>query len=595
MDARADCLFEVSWEVCNKVGGIYTVVKSKAALMKEYYRDNYFVVGPYFPAKAIGEFKETVPPDFIRQVFEKLNQEGISCHYGTWLVEGEPLALLVDFSAFICKKDFIKRWLWDNYQIDSLNTEYFSFDEPVIWAYAVGRLIEELALSINKKVVAHFHEWLSGAALLYLKKTSAKVATVFTTHATMLGRSMTGAGINLYSVMNKINPEEEAYKLGVQAKHQTEYNCAKSADVFTTVSEITGIEASSLLGRKPDVLLLNGLDLRKFPTFEEASIRHNLLKSKIKEFIMYYFFPYYAFDLDNTLIYFIAGRYEFHDKGVDIFIKALSKLNEKLKSEKSSKTVVAFFWIPGNIRAIKPELLANKTFFEDIKDSIDDSSTTIKEKLTCSLITQNPCSEEILLGKDLLFELKSKIMRFVRKGSPSPSTHDLYDEDKDIILNSFKENNLLNSEEDRIKVVYYPIYLTGADRLLDLAYYESMQGSHLGVFPSFYEPWGYTPLEAAGLGVSSVTTDLAGFGRFIRKSSKKGNVQGVFVIPRLNRDDETVTADLADVMYNFAMLSKEDRIKNKMEAKRLSGKADWRVFAENYITAHNLAVGKKWS
>ncbi|MBI2142194.1 glycogen/starch synthase [Candidatus Woesearchaeota archaeon] len=575
---------------------MYTVVKSKAARMVEGYKENYFVVGPYFVNKAIGEFQEKLCPDFLKAAFEAVKAEGIICHYGTWYVEGMPSAILIDFSGFTRRTDEIKGELWNLFRIDSLGTEYFDFDEPVVWAYSAGRLIEQLAEGLQKgrAVIAHFHEWLSGAGLLYLKSRKANAATVFTTHATVLGRTMASADINIYDALGRLRPDEEAYKFRVHPKHQVEKGAAQNADVFTTVSEITGLEATSILGRKPEIILPNGLNLDKFPTFEDASIKHDHLKRRIKEFITYYFFPYYTFDLDETLIYFLSGRYEFHDKGVDIFIKGLAKLNNKLKQEKSSRTVVAFFWIPGNIKSIRTELLESKTFYQDVKESVDDADANIRERLIQLFISQKKIDSDALLGKELEFELKRKVMRLFRKGTPPLSTHDLYNDDSDLILSLFRKLGLNNAENDRVKVVFYPIYLTGADRLLDLNYSEAMEGSHLGVFPSFYEPWGYTPLEAAALGVSSVTTDLAGFGRYIARDSQRKNAPGVFVVKRMGRSDDDVVDDLAEIMYRYSKLTKEERIKNKIEAKHAAGHADWKNLINNYFAAHQLALKKRF-
>ena len=487
---------------------------------------------------------------------------------------------------------------------------YNDFDEPNLWAYCTGKVISAIVNSIpnnnnqnnqnnsstnqNPEVlaVAQFHEWLSAAGLLYLKKNNPKVATVFTTHATILGRTIASAHMDLYNQLGKINPDKQAFEFGIQSKHLTEKSAANNADVFTTVSEITGIEAEALLGRKPEVILPNGLHLAKFPTMEEIAIKHQLMKTKIHSFLLYYFFPYYSFDLSNTYIYFIVGRYEYHDKGIDIFIKALGKLNQILKQENSKKTVVAFFWIPSNVRGIKLEILENRSNFIDIHESIEDAMPDIKNSLTVSIATGREISGENVFEYGLLKELKRKSLKLVKKGNPPFATHDLYDENNDSILNGFKQNSLNNSKEDRVKVVYYPIYLTGADGLLDLNYYESMIGSQLGVFPSYYEPWGYTPLEAAALGVSSVTTDLAGFGRYIYKDTVKKKLPGIYVIPRLNRKDDLAVEDLKNIFYEYTTLSREERITNKYEAKNISSGCNWSYFVEFYIKAHNLAIEK---
>ena len=591
MEKRADVLFEVSWEVCNKVGGIYTVVKSKAAKMVENYGSNYFMVGPYITSKATGQFQEELPNEFCKSTFEELKKIGIMCHYGKWIIEGSPYAILIDFVNYKYKINDVKRDLWDWYKIDSLRAPA-DYDEPVIWAYAAGILIEKLSKAFDgRKIAAHFHEWLSGAGILYLKKKNAKVATIFTTHATVLGRALASANIDLYNVWDKINPEQEVYKYNVEAKHLLEKNSAMSSDVFTTVSEITGMEASYLLKKKPDVLLPNGLDISKFPTFEEVIIKHKLQRDRIREFMLYYFFPYYTFDPKETLIYFLAGRYEFHDKGIDIYIKALGKLNEKLKQSRSKKTIIAFIWVPANFRNIRTELLENKILFQDIKDALEETMEDVEKNIIYSLVSEKKISKEVLFDDDFLTEMKIRVARFVKKGKPPLQTHDLYD-GNDTILKAINSANLKNNEDDHVKIIYYPIYLSGADGLLDLNYYEAMQGSHLGVFPSYYEPWGYTPLEAGALGVSSVTTDLAGFGRFFCTECAQADFPGIYVLKRLNVNDDEVVSQLVDVMFNYANFPKEDRVANMLQARKVASMADWKSFANNYIKAHNLAVDK---
>ena len=593
MDKKPDVLLEVSWEVCNKVGGIYTVVKSKSAKMIEVYGDNYITIGPYFASKAIGQFEEQLPDETCKVPFEELKKEGIICHFGKWLVEGQPKAILIDFGNYMRRSNEIKREIWDFYRIDSLRASP-DYDEPLVWSYAAGILIEKLSSSfVSKKIVAHFHEWLSGAGILYLKKKKAKIATVFTTHATVLGRTLANSNIDLYNVWDKINPDQEVYKYNIEAKHGVEKNSAAFADVFTTVSEITGMEASYFLKKKPDVLLPNGLDISKFPTFEEIIIKHKLQRDRIREFMLYYFFPYYTFDPKETLIYFIAGRYEFHDKGIDIYIKALGKLNERLKQAKSKKTIIAFIWVPANFRNIKPELLENKTLYQDIKDALEEAVDDVEKNIIYSFVADKKISKENLFEEDFLTEMKIRVSRFVKKGFPSVMTHDLYDEN-DIILKTINYANLGNKADDPVKIVYYPIYLSGADGLLNLNYYEAMQGSHLGIFPSYYEPWGYTPLEAGALGVSSVTTDLAGFGRFFCAECAQTDTPGIFVLKRLNKNDNEIVDQLAEIMHKFASLTKEERTANKLQARQTASMADWRIFINNYIDAHELAIQKTY-
>jgi len=602
VEKRADILFEVSWEICNKVGGIYTVISSKAKQMAEKYGvDNYFCVGPYFHQKVLGEFQESTIPEQFRQICEEFKQQGIICHFGTWLIKGEPNAILIDFQGYYAKANEIKEKLWEWFKIDSLNCPQ-DVTEPLTWAYAAGILIEKISKALyNKKIVAQFHEWLSGAGLLYLKK-NAKISTVFTTHATILGRAI-ASNENLYAILDKINPEQEAYKYGIQAKYLLERESAQNADVFTTVSEITGTEAEYLLKKKPDVLLPNGLDMESFPSFEDVSVKHKEMKFRIKEFMLYYFFPYYSFELDEALIFFIFCRYEFKNKGIDTFIKALARLNDHLKEEKSDKTIVAFFFVPTQVKSIKFDLVENKEYYEDIRESVDNSIQEIRNRVVVDLSSQKNLSKENVFGADFLSEVKKKVLRFARGGRPSICTHDLVDENNDAISNLLKQTGLDNLPDDKVKVVFYPTYLTGADGLLDLNYYEAIIGGHLGVFPSIYEPWGYTPLEAGALGVASITTDLSGFGQFVNNTRPPEictlehcdprREKGIFVARAMGKKEDEIVDELFNIFLYYSSLNKSQRIDNKIEARRLASLADWKMLVNNYIQAHNLALEKR--
>ncbi|MFO7711437.1 MAG: hypothetical protein R6V53_06735 [Candidatus Woesearchaeota archaeon] len=581
---KADTIFEVSWEVCNKVGGIYTVVASKIRPTQEFY-SNYYLIGPYFQEKSHGEFEELPPEGRLRKAFDTLKAEGIQCRFGQWLVAGKPKTILIDFHEFMSHSDDIKAKLWESDKIDSLNAGN-DFTEPLTWAYAVGRFLEEYHES-GEKIVAQFHEWLAGAGLLYIKNKNIPIGTVFTTHATMLGRTLSSAGINIYSQLDTLDSDTEANKHGIHNKHQVEKACAKKAGCFTTVSEITATEAEAFHKRKPDVLLLNGLDSSKFPTMEECSLKHNLYRTKLREFIMSYFFPYQTFDIDQTLIYFICGRNEFHVKGIDIMIESLGRLNEQMKQEENPKTVVAFFFIPGNIKGIKREVVENKTYFMDVKDHLQDNEELIHQNILKKYLTQ---SEPPLLPEETENEIYKTIHKLKKEGVPPLSTHDLHDEENDTVIASFRKAGLNNKEDDKVKVVFYPIFLTGADGLLNTDYYETMLGGHLGIFPSYYEPWGYTPLECASLAVPAITSDLAGFGQYIGKHFQDKQNKGIFVINRQEGSDPVT--ELTGIMNTYATLPRHDRMENKINAKKLSSLADWKVLIENYIKAHNRALDR---
>jgi glycogen synthase len=591
VDPKAEKIFEVSFEVCNKVGGIYRVLESKASKMISRYDDNYFLIGPYYKEKARDEFKEKAVPEDIKKVFQELEKEGVRCHYGRWLVKGKPQVILIDFSDYFYKVNDIKREFWDLFRIDSLDTGH-DFNEPVCWSYASGKLVEKLSAVYKKqKIVVHLHEWLSGGCLLYLKTLRTKVKTVFTTHATSIGRTLAFNGVDFYSVIDEIDADKEADKYrGVLAKHCMEKALAKECNVFTTVSEITGVEAEKFLGRKPDVILPNGLDMEKFLSFEDIVFKHRTQRRRLRNFVASYFFPYYKFDLEETLFYFIIGRKEFRAKGVDIFIDSLEKLNEKMKQEESKRTVVAFLFIPTATTRVNPSLLEDIEHFRDLEDSVNDFLPEAEERIFQTIVQEKKITKRNFFDDNVLLNIERKLQRMKRKeGLPSISTHYLTSGEDEITLR-IKEKNLTNKEEDRVKIIYYPIYLTGHDGLSNLSYEEALEASHMGVFPSFYEPWGYTPLEAAALGVSSVTTDLAGFGRFRLKVKTKKEKPGIYILKRENKKDEDIVDDLADFLHNFTETSRRERVQNKIEARKIASLADWRSFVNFYVEAHNKAL-----
>jgi glycogen(starch) synthase len=583
---KADYLFEVSWEVCHQVGGIYTVIKSKASSIYDAYLERYFLLGPYMEKEAQVKFEmHDIPEEFIAAC-QSLKGQGINCYFGKWPIGHVKVnTILIDFAGYMDKKNEIKKEMWDNFKVDSLNADE-KYDSFMVWAYVTGKLLEGVRNSLKGTIIAHFHEYIAGPGLLYLKKNKVNIATVFTTHATYLGRTLAGKGDALYARIKKINPQEEAYKHNIQARHLLEKATAEHADCFTTVSDITGLEAEFLLGKKPNLILPNGFDSKRFPSLEERAIKHNVYKKKIFDFVKVFFFPYYIFDVESSLIYFISGRYEFRNKGIDIYIKALALLNKKLKKE-NGPTVISFLWIPAKVQGINTELLTNKIYYEGIENFTEASLHELKSSIINSIIMQKLPTTKELFSDNFEYEMRKKMMEFKKEGSPLISTHNI--NPNDAILQALRKAGLNNSKEDKVKVIYYPIYLTGADGLIDLNYYDAIMGCHLGLFPSYYEPWGYTPVETAALGVNSLTTDLSGFGKYLAKS---GPHKGIVVLKRYKVEEREAASKLARVMHDFSRLHPEERIRRKIDAKHLADTTDWERMVKYYHQAYGFALGK---
>ena len=375
----------------------------------------------------------------------------------------------------------------------------------------------------------------------------------------------------------------------MHSKFHAERACAHNADIFTTVSEITGQETKKLLGKEPDMILSNGLDIQHFPTFEEASVRHRLFRDKIREFLMAYFFPYYTFDLKESLTFFSFGRPEYHVKGIDMYIDALAALNKRLQP--NDKTVIAFIFVPGDISNIKQEIIENLTSMADIKEELSDNFREIKLNMLSSILSEAPLRKQAILPprvEQLIEKRRRKMQRIYKK--PPICTHDLHNEETDQIMLHLKRVGLTNERHKKVKVIYYPRFLTGADGLLNTDYFETISGGHLGVFPSFYEPFGYTPLECSAMGVPSITTDMAGFGQYINTLDLRDENAGIFVVDRAGNSYEHATEKITQYMHWYTQLIRPQRIENKIHAKEIADRLDWKYMIINYIRAQNEAM-----
>lgn len=538
-----DYIFESSWEVCNKVGGIYTVLSTRAKTLKEKLQDQLIFIGPDCWRDMVNPYFSSdyaLYTDWQKQAAE----EGLKVKVGRWNIPGEPVAILVDFTPYYAIKNEIYSKLWENFQVDSLHA-YGDYDEASMFSYAAALVVESFYKHVvgeDKKVIYHGNEWMTGLGLLYIKKHLPQIATIFTTHATSIGRSIAGNNKPLYDYLFAYNGDQMAEELNMQSKHSIEKQTAWNVDCFTTVSEITANECKELLDKPVDFVLPNGFDNSFVPkgavfTKKRKEARKRLLD--VANALM-------GTDLDDdTLIVSTSGRYEFRNKGVDVYIEAMNRL---LRDEKLKKNVLAFIDVPGWVGEPRADL---------------------RERLDSGKKYDTPLEVPAV-------------------------THWLKNMSHDNVLGMLKYLDMQNRKDDKVKLIFLPCYLTGDDGIVNKTYYDVVLGNDLCIYPSYYEPWGYTPLEAVAFKVPCITTDLAGFGLWA--NSEKGGYceisDGVKVIRRTDYNYSEVADAIKDTVAEYSNFNAAEVKKSRANADKLSKKALWSNFIEYYYKAYDFALRK---
>jgi glycogen(starch) synthase len=586
-------LFEVAWEVCWQLGGIYTVLRTKAAAMQAVWGQRYCLIGPYNPTTAAIEFEEQPTEGFIRRTLDRLRDMGIPCHYGRWLVHGRPQVILLDYRARFEHLDADKYLMWKDHGI-SIPASDGEVNETVAFGFTVAEFFKALRQIVaDRAILGHFHEWMGGVAVPRIAHMRLDVATVFTTHATLLGRYLAGDNPNFYNDLPMINPDAEAHRFGIHPRFAIERAAAHAGTVFTTVSRVTAVEAEKLLGRAPDVILPNGLNIHRFAATHEFQNLHQEYKQRIEQFVMGHFFPSYAFDLDNTLYLFTSGRYEYRNKGMDLFIESLHRLNQRLKNQSDPPTIVAFIITRAPVRSINVDVLQNQSLFDDLKDACQSVERQMGRRLFEAAAHGRLADPKELIEEDSRVRLKRAMQVWRTSRRPLIVTHDLVDDAGDPVLNHLRHRQLFNSADDPVKVVFHPEFVTATSPLIHLDYEQFVRGCHLGVFPSYYEPWGYTPMECAALGLPAITTDLSGFGAYVQAHVADYRDQGIVVINRRTQNFDQAADEVADYLLQFCQLTRRQRIEQRNRVERLSELFDWSVLARHYTEAHELALRRQ--
>ena len=536
-----DFLFEVSWEVCNKVGGIYAVLSTKAATLKEQLGDRLVFVGPDIWFNQESPFFVPEASASLTEWASNAQKKGLKVRVGRWDVPGKPQVVLVDFRSFYAQKNALYGKMWEWYGVNSL-AAYGDYDEGCTFAYAAACVIESLYKSLcpqRSKVVAHFNEWTTGMGVLYLHHFVPSIATMFTTHATCVGRSICGNNKPLYDYLQGYNGDQMADELNMTSKHSVEKRAALMADCFTTVSDITAAECNQLLERMP-LVTPNGFESDFVPrgvAFNRTRKESRQVFGRLVECLTG------QKPSEDALFIGTAGRCEYKNKGIDVFLDTLARL----RSRQVEREVVAFIMVPGWVQEARAD---------------------VKGRFESNASFTSGCSDPVF-------------------------THAVHNYFEDVILNRIHQLGFQNLPGDKVKVVYIPCYLNGDDGLLNRSYYSLLAGLDLTVYPSYYEPWGYTPMESCAFGVPTITTSLSGFGMWCRGIGKGTRLEdGVAVVPRSDSGYEEVVNRIADLVIEMCDVPPADVKVYRQEARKIANRAEWKNFIKYYNQGYDMALRK---
>ncbi|KAI8884555.1 glycosyltransferase family 3 protein [Backusella circina FSU 941] len=595
-DVYNPLLFEIAWEVANKVGGIYTVIKTKVPVTVREFGERYCLIGPLSWKTAPMEVEQIEPTGKIKACLDKMSEQGVRYLFGRWLVEGAPYVLLFDTASVSSRLDEWKGDLWRVAGIPSPAGDQET-NEAILFGYLVAWFLEEISNmyqtshdSLPPAIIAHFHEWLAGCAIPLIKQRKLDLTTIFTTHATLLGRYLCAGSVDFYNNLRNFDVDQEAGKRGIYHRYCIERGAAHCADVFTTVSHITAYESEHLLKRKPDGVLPNGLNVVKFQAVHEFQNKHALAKEKINDFVRGHFYGHYDFDLDNTVYFFTAGRYEYRNKGIDMFVESLARLNERLKAAKSNTTVVAFMIMPASTHSFNVEALKGQAVTKQLKETVSEVQHRIGKRIYESALRGEELDPAELLSSEDKVLLKRRVFALKNSNLPTIVSHNLVDEANDPVISQLKRLTLYNKSDDRVKVIFHPEFLNANNPLLGLDYEDFVRGCHLGVFPSYYEPWGYTPAECTVMGVPSITTNLSGFGCYMDENIENCEDYGIYIVDRRLKSVEESIQQLSEQMFRFCQKTRRQRINQRNRTERLSDLLDWKRMGLEYIKARQLAL-----
>ena len=596
-------LVEVAWEVCNQVGGIYTVIRSKVPATMPAWGERYCLLGPYFPNQAQGEFEPLeelalhTAADPYAAAVRAMRAQGYDVHLGTWLVTGRPRTVLINPFQAYDRLGQLKTDLWQHHGIPAPDTDDL-LHQVVAFGHLTTIFFQHLAaqMAAKQRLLGHFHEWMTGVAIPELRRLQVPVHLLFTTHATLLGRYLAMNDAAFYDHLMWVEWEAEARKFNIEPAVRMERAAAHGSHVFTTVSELTVRECIYLLDRIPDAVLPNGLNIERFVALHEFQNLHQQYKAKIHEFVMAHFFQSYAFDLDKTLYFFTSGRYEYHNKGFDLTLEALARLNHRLQESGLEGQVVMFFITKRPFTSINPQVLERRAMLDEVHETCRAIERQVGERLFyAAAASQDHKLPELGTMVDDYWKLRYRrtLQSWKTNALPPVITHNLVNDGDDEILNFMRRADLLNHRHDRVKMVYHPDFVSPSSPLLGMEYGQFVRGCHMGVFPSYYEPWGYTPLECVARGVPAITSDLSGFGDYVLQTIPDPEQKGIFVVHRQEKSFDESAEELTDMLWQFVLLSRRERIMQRNAVESSAELFDWKNLRVHYDRAYALALERQ--
>lgn len=528
---------------------------------------------------------------------QSMKDQGIAMMYGRWLIEGAPRVLLIDIKT---AHQFMDEWTTDLCNVASIllppNDE--ETNKAIVFGYLVAWFLEEFVCHEKKKaVIAHFHDWPAGVALPLAKKRRVDVTTIFTIHATVLGRYLCADSVDFYDSLRWLDVDAEASRLGIYHRHCIERTASQSCDVFTTVSRITAYESEHLLNRRPHGVLPNGLNVARFSARHKFQNLHQRAKEKIHDFVRGHFYGHYDFEPDDTLYLFTAGPYEFRNKGVDIFVESLARLNHRLKTSGSKTTVVAFIIMPAQTSSLTVEALKGQVVVKSLRDTIDVIEQAIGRRIferSLKWHDGDPTSDvkDLITSQDRIL-LRRRLFAMKRHSLPPVVTHNIINDHGDPTLNQIRGVQLFNYPSDRVKIVFHPEFLNSANPVLPMDYDEFVRGTHLGVFASYYEPWDYTPAKCTVMGVPNIVSNLSGFGCYMEELIENPSDYGIYIVDRRTKEGDDSVSQLTSYMFEFCQKNHRQRNTQRNRTERLSDLLDWKYMGVEYVKARQLAL--RWA